>query len=516
MRSDGFALVSDILQLERFKQSSEREIRAVVDADAKSRFALSEIDGRLFIRANQGHSMGDVVKSEELLTPITAADVDRFPLVLHGTYHKAFENIATEGLKPMARTHVHCSQGLPGADGVISGMRPDTQIVIVVDLAACVRDGLPCFVSANGVVMLPPVAPRYFSHVLRKNKKTKAFEPFDERFAAPHATLGVAAPKKPSTKEERVEAARLRQEVARASAATPSGGDDLYAEACDTPSTAVCKFFAASTCTFGARCRSAHDMDQVRAVEQAWLAERRTYASLARDGRRTHPQQRHLHEAKPVAPEFDLLAVLDLEGKEEIIELPVLVLRASDCEEVGRFHTFVCPTTCASPPPLAVPFTAALAKLDAFLAPLKRAHGARVGFVTCGDWDLKKQIPYQSRISKIEPPAWCNEWINVKHVFNRFCETRITGMPAMLTLSGIPLVGQHHLGMDDVSNIAKIVAWLRFRGAPIVLTAWRAAADAEVTFRWPELVERHGKPAKAQASGSVTGADDDDDNDDDN
>ena len=61
----------------------------------------------------------------------------------------------------------------------------------------------------------------------------------------------------------------------------------------------------------------------------------------------------------------------------------------------------------------------------------------------------------------------------------------VTGMTTMLTQTGLSLIGQvlffkkkkhfeinlifqyrkHHLGMDDVSNIARVTAWLIYRGA---------------------------------------------------
>jgi 2'-phosphotransferase len=484
MRPDGYARVADVLKLPQFANNTVSDVRTAVDADAKSRFSLNMIKDELYVRANQGHSMHAIVTAAELLTVIASAD--DFPLVMHGTYQSVWPQIATEGLKPMARTHVHCCQGLPGDKGVISGMRADSQIVVVIDLAAILRDGIECHVSQNGVIMLPAVLPKYFSHVVSK----KTLQPFDERWPVAHAALESRKAKKPKSKAERVAVAQAR--AANAPIAVDAPGS-LYDAPTQTESQGVCKFFMASECTFGSRCRSVHDQDRGRAVEAAWLAERLDFSSLKRDSRRTQPQQRHLHEDKPAAVPFDLFAVLDLEGKEEIIELPVLVMRVSDCVEVGRFHRFICPTTCQTPPPLAVSFVRAIAELDAFLAPLKEAHGSRVLFATCGDWDLKTQIPHQCRVSGIVAPAWTNRWMNVKHSYNAFTEAHITGMAAMLTQTGIPLVGQHHLGMDDVSNIAKIVAWLRFRGAPLGETGWRDAVDAPVTFRHPELVERTGK-----------------------
>ncbi|XP_021239370.1 tRNA 2'-phosphotransferase 1, partial [Numida meleagris] len=55
MGEDGFVEVGALLQLPRFVGVSEEEVRSVVDADPKGRFALRPHPLR--IRANQGHSL---------------------------------------------------------------------------------------------------------------------------------------------------------------------------------------------------------------------------------------------------------------------------------------------------------------------------------------------------------------------------------------------------------------------------------------------------------------------------
>lgn len=53
--TDGFVEVGALLRLPRFAGVSEEEVRSVVDADPKGRFALRP--NPLRIRANQGHSL---------------------------------------------------------------------------------------------------------------------------------------------------------------------------------------------------------------------------------------------------------------------------------------------------------------------------------------------------------------------------------------------------------------------------------------------------------------------------
>lgn len=121
------------------------------------------------IRANQGHSLK--IDSEGLLTPITAGK-NAPETAVHGTTHAAWPQIvATGGLKPMTRTHVHFASGLPAgfksitmtADGeaaddaaappVISGMRNSSTVLMFLDVGRALASGLKLWVSENGVVL---------------------------------------------------------------------------------------------------------------------------------------------------------------------------------------------------------------------------------------------------------------------------------------------------------------------------------------------------------------------------
>lgn len=80
-----------------------------------------------YIRATQGHSIKEV-NSEALLTKIT--DPTLFPVVIHGTYNKFWGLIQADGLKRMARNHIHFAPGMPKEEGVISGMRGSCDMYI--------------------------------------------------------------------------------------------------------------------------------------------------------------------------------------------------------------------------------------------------------------------------------------------------------------------------------------------------------------------------------------------------
>ena len=132
-----------------------------------------------FIRANQGHSIKGV-EAENLLSPITLDDQKTIPqTVVHGTFYGAWESILKDGgLKSMSRNHVHFSTGPPleevikeqeendksqtrgllqklmEQNKVISGMRPDAQILVYVDIQKALEEGdMKWWKSENGVIL---------------------------------------------------------------------------------------------------------------------------------------------------------------------------------------------------------------------------------------------------------------------------------------------------------------------------------------------------------------------------
>lgn len=59
MAPDGFVLVEELLALAKMKGTTLEELRQVVETNDKQRFTMRarEADGKLIIRANQGHSI---------------------------------------------------------------------------------------------------------------------------------------------------------------------------------------------------------------------------------------------------------------------------------------------------------------------------------------------------------------------------------------------------------------------------------------------------------------------------
>ncbi|XP_013406375.1 tRNA 2'-phosphotransferase 1 isoform X2 [Lingula anatina] len=164
----GFLYVDDVLKWSSLKTYTQEDILRVVENNDKKRFAVEQDEdtGRVKIRANQGHS----VQVENLqLSPLIEAS--QYPVVIHGTYRKAWESIRSQGLSTMNRNHIHFAPGEPEDSGVISGMRKSCQVLIYLNLQKALEDGLQFFLSDNNVILSPGncdgiISPKYFSKVM--------------------------------------------------------------------------------------------------------------------------------------------------------------------------------------------------------------------------------------------------------------------------------------------------------------------------------------------------------------
>ena len=185
--SAGYANVQDVLANRNLKSLKVTfdEIKECVEDNDKKRFTMTPIsdpeasvEGQTalpsnkpsdyLIRANQGHSLK--IESEGLLKPITEENLPQN--VIHGTNKAALKLIlASGGLKPMGRNHVHFAAGLPAgfksiaessdeqqlqevdAAPVISGMRKSSTILIFFDIEKAMAAGIKFWVSDNGVIL---------------------------------------------------------------------------------------------------------------------------------------------------------------------------------------------------------------------------------------------------------------------------------------------------------------------------------------------------------------------------
>jgi putative RNA 2'-phosphotransferase len=131
---------------------SAEELSYLVRTSDKQRFALSE-DG-MRIRANQGHSVG----VELGLTPRQPP-----PQLYHGTVDRFLERIRVQGLLRGSRTHVHLSIDERTAH-VVAARREGRPIILTVRAGEMHADGLPFFLSDNGVWLTEHVPARYLDY----------------------------------------------------------------------------------------------------------------------------------------------------------------------------------------------------------------------------------------------------------------------------------------------------------------------------------------------------------------
>jgi putative RNA 2'-phosphotransferase len=127
---------------------SRAELEEVVATNDKQRFSFDETGQR--IRANQGHS----TPVDLQLEPATPPDV-----LYHGTAEASVKAVLRDGVKKMARHHVHLSTTVATATAV--GRRHGEPVILVVDAAAMHRAGILFYLSANGVWLVDHVPPEY-------------------------------------------------------------------------------------------------------------------------------------------------------------------------------------------------------------------------------------------------------------------------------------------------------------------------------------------------------------------
>lgn len=207
-----------------------------------------------------------------------------------------------------------------------------------------------------------------------------------------------------------------------------------------------------------------------------------------------------LHKLK--TQNVDYFLILDLEGKVEILEFPIVMIEAKTMGFIDSFHRFVRPTGMTEERineyiegkygkfgvdrvwhDTAVPFKDVLHDFEIWMtghhlwnkeqpSPLHRA-----AFVTCGNWDLKTKVPQQCSVSRIKLPPYFMEWINLKDIYLNFYKRRAPGMMTMMRELNIRPMGSHHLGIDDTKNIARVLQRMVADGAQLQITAKRSSSD---------------------------------------
>lgn len=207
---------------------------------------------------------------------------------------------------------------------------------------------------------------------------------------------------------------------------------------------------------------------------------------------------------------FDYYMVIDFEctcemednsWPHEIIEFPVVLMKADTGDFVAEFHRYVRPLlrpiltpfcknltgiqqeTVDKADPLAVVVKDFQRWLDLTLPP-----GASVCCATDGPTDMEKfMYRYAVRRDGVPFPELLFTYVDVKLTFSKFFRTKSKlRLPIMLRELGMKMEGQLHSGIDDTRNIARLMNAMMDKGCvfqhPLFIRHGADAADTEALF----------------------------------
>lgn len=151
MDMEGWVATKDLLQ----KLGIQRSVlEGIVANNDKKRFAFSP--DKEHIRASQGHSskLELDIKFDEVKFPTT---------YFHGTDWISSQSILKHGLNSRTRAKVHLSKDIKTAVDVGTRhiKRGGTVVVLEIDANQMKKDGFKIYESANGVILVDFVDPKY-------------------------------------------------------------------------------------------------------------------------------------------------------------------------------------------------------------------------------------------------------------------------------------------------------------------------------------------------------------------
>jgi 2'-phosphotransferase len=154
MRASGYVPLAQLLATRKFRGVTEAQVEHIVRTNDKKRFTITtDESGEVrYIRANQGHTL-QIVQDEELLTPIE--DPAEVPQCIHGTYMKFWASILENGLSRMTRNHIHMTPAEVTGGEIVSGMRASCDLLLFIDHALAMQDGIKFYRSSNNVILSP-------------------------------------------------------------------------------------------------------------------------------------------------------------------------------------------------------------------------------------------------------------------------------------------------------------------------------------------------------------------------
>ena len=97
--------------------------------------------------------------------------------------------------------------------------------------------------------------------------------------------------------------------------------------------------------------------------------------------------------------------------------------------------------------------------------------------MTCGDWDVRTMLPSQLKTSGIPVPSYCHSWINLKKSQHRMTRKFPRHLTEMLRNVGLEFEGRPHSGIDDTTNIYRVMKQMAERGFVFELTTKRLISE---------------------------------------
>ncbi|WP_343611147.1 RNA 2'-phosphotransferase [Chryseobacterium oranimense] len=148
---NGWADVSELITKAKGRMHfSFEDLEEVVKTNNKKRFAFNEDKTR--IRASQGHSIDIDLALKAVQPP---------DFLYHGTADSNISSILEKGIEKRNRQHVHLSADKETATKV--GMRHGKPVILTIRTKEMFDNGIPFYLSANGVWLTDFVDAKYIS-----------------------------------------------------------------------------------------------------------------------------------------------------------------------------------------------------------------------------------------------------------------------------------------------------------------------------------------------------------------
>lgn len=165
MDAAGWMAVGDVLD---YLKMSRRTLGEIVKRNNKRRIQL--VGER--VRACQGHSLDCTAVTRDALEAswtVVTSDASLW----HGTRTEVVGDIAREGIRALARTHVHLA---PSTNSVV-GKRAAVGVLLEVSPARVRDAGFRVFRAPNGVVLIRHVPPGCIVGLRLVSRRARALEP---------------------------------------------------------------------------------------------------------------------------------------------------------------------------------------------------------------------------------------------------------------------------------------------------------------------------------------------------